>query len=98
MALAAAVSIGALVFLPNPMDAVIAERTRMLKAAQEQAQQLEELAKAIQENKNLNPNDQEQLLNKLRELAAELNSNPGDAKQALADIGNCKRCSTTVWI
>lgn len=85
-ALIALLAIAALIFIPNSMDAVIAERREIAQTAQQQAKKLEELAKTIEENKNLNPKAQEQLLEKLRELAAQLKANPGDTKQALADV------------
>ncbi|MCC7163350.1 MAG: hypothetical protein IT331_12720 [Anaerolineae bacterium] len=89
-ALIALVAIGVLLFLPNPMDAVIAGRREIIKTAQIQAQALEQLAKAVEENRELDPADQAQLLKKLRELAERLKTNPGDAEQALADIAKLR--------
>lgn len=85
-ALLALLVLAALVLVPNPMDAVIAERREIAQTAQEQAKNLDELAKAVEQNQNLNPQKREQLVQKLRALAAQLRSNPGDAKQALADL------------
>lgn len=85
-ALVACAAIVGLLVLPNPMDAVIAERREITQTAQAQAQELEKLAQEVARNNALDPKAQEQLLKELRDLAAQLKSNPGDAKQALAEL------------
>ncbi|MBU0512815.1 MAG: hypothetical protein KJ638_14095, partial [Chloroflexi bacterium] len=75
-----------LTFLPNPMDAVIAERAAIEQAAQEQAEKIEEIKKEIAESQELSPEIQAELLRQLEELAQQLRENPGDREKALADL------------
>jgi chemotaxis protein histidine kinase CheA len=75
-----------LLALPNPMDAVVAERARITQTAQEQAAKLEQLAQQLEQDKTLSPEDRNALLRQLRELIAQLKANPGEAKKALADL------------
>ncbi len=75
-----------LLVLPNPMDAVVAQREQVKQTAQEQARQLEKLAQQVEQDRTLTPKDQEALLKQLRELARQLKSNPGEAQKALADV------------
>jgi hypothetical protein len=75
-----------LAFLPNPMDAVLAERAAIAAAAEEQATALEELAEELAADEALDPEDREELLRALREAIDALRSNPGDLEQALADM------------
>ncbi|MBI5029333.1 MAG: hypothetical protein HZB51_02310 [Chloroflexi bacterium] len=84
---AAALLVGiVLLALPNPMDAIVAERTQVAKTAQAEAVKLEQLAQEIEKNTTLTPEDKNALLRQMRELIAQLKSNPGDAKKALADL------------
>lgn len=76
----------ALLALPNPMDAVVAEREQVAQTAKAEAARLEKLAQEIEQNAALDPEERQELLRQLRELAKQLRSNPGDAKQALADL------------
>lgn len=85
-ALALGLAVLALWLIPNPMDAVLAERRLITQTAQSEAAKLEKLAHEIEQNQALNPQDKKELLNKLRELAAQLKSNSGDVKQALAEV------------
>lgn len=80
---AAAVALAA---LPNPMDAVLAERAAVAQAAEEQAGQIEKLREEIEKTQELTPEEQEELLRQLAELARQLRANPGDRAEALADL------------
>ncbi len=75
-----------LVYLPNPMDAVLAERAAVEQAALEQAEQIEELKEEIAQSTELSPEMQAELLRQLEELAQQLRDNPGDREKALADL------------
>jgi hypothetical protein len=87
LALAGALIAAALLLalLPNPMDAVIAERVEVAEAVREQAERIEELREEIAEAEM--PEDRrEELLRQLAELADRLRANPGDRESALADF------------
>jgi hypothetical protein len=75
-----------LAFLPNPMDEVLAQRTAIAQAAEEQAEAIEHLREEIAETEELSPEMQEELLRRLAELADQLRVNPGDLAEALADL------------
>jgi len=74
------------VLLPNRMDQVIQERQAVQKAAQEQANKIEELGKKIQADETISSEEREELQSLLEELSASLRKNPGDLEQALADL------------
>lgn len=80
-----------LAFLPNPMDQVIAERRAVAQAAHEQARKIEDLQKAVEKTADLSAEEKEKLLERLAELARQLQSNPGDREQALADINRAEQ-------
>ncbi len=80
-----------LVVLPNPMDQVIAERKAVAQAAREQAQKIADLKKEIENTTGLSPEEKQKLLDRLAELARQLQSNPGDREQALADINRAEQ-------
>jgi len=75
-----------LAVLPNPMDAVLAQRLAVAQAAKEQAAQVEKAQQAIEAAKELTPEQRQELLRKLAELASLLRNNPGSLEQALADL------------
>lgn len=75
-----------LIYLPNPMDALLAERAAIEQAAQEQAQIIKELNDEIELNSKLSPEMQAELLHQLEELTQQLRDNPGDREKALADL------------
>ncbi|MFU8772287.1 MAG: hypothetical protein ACNA8H_07690, partial [Anaerolineales bacterium] len=75
-----------LAFLPNPMDAVRAEREAIAKAAQVEADRIEELRQEVANSEHLSPQDREELLRLLQELAEALRQNRGDQAEALAEI------------
>jgi hypothetical protein len=75
-----------LAVLPNPMDAVLAERAAVAQAAEEQAERMEELREEIENVGELTPEAREELLRQLAELAEQLRANPGDREEALADL------------
>jgi hypothetical protein len=75
-----------LTYLPNPMDAILTERAAVAAAAEEQAEQLEELAEELAADETLDPAEREELLRQLREAIESLRNNPGDREQAMADL------------
>ena len=75
-----------LAVLPNPMDAVLAERAAVAQAAEEGAQQIERLREEIEQAQELTPEAREELLRQLAELAEQLRANPGQREEALADF------------
>jgi hypothetical protein len=72
--------------LPNPMDAVLAERAAVAEAVEEQAKRIETLGEEIEKAQELTPEEREELLRQLAELAEQLHANPGDREEALADL------------
>jgi hypothetical protein len=76
----------ALAVVPNPMDAVLAERVAVAQALEEQAEQVEKLREEIENTQELTPERREELLRQLAELAEQLRANPGDREEALADL------------
>jgi hypothetical protein len=72
--------------LHNPMNDVLLEREVIKTMAQEQAAQIEKLEQKIANAEGLSPEEREEMIQKLAELAEALKSNPGDLEQALADI------------
>ena len=87
MALAGALIVVSLllVLLPNPMDVVVAERAEVARAAQEQAERIEELREEISAIE-LPKEEREELLRQLAELAQRLRENPGDRESVLVDL------------
>ncbi len=81
----------ALVFLPNPMDEIIAARKAVMEEAQKQAQEIEDLQEQVKEAVELEPDQRQEIERLLTELAEKLNSNPGDLDQALADLSSVER-------
>jgi hypothetical protein len=75
-----------LIYLPNPMEAILAERAAVEDAAQEQAEKIEEIKDEIEQNQDLSPEIQAELLRQLDELTQQLRNNPGDREKALADL------------
>ncbi len=76
----------ALAVLPNPMTAVLQERAAVAQAAEEQAAEIEKLRQDIEQAQTLTPEEREELLRRLAELAEQLRANPGDRQEALADL------------
>ncbi len=75
-----------LAWLPNPMDAVLAERAAVAQVAREQAERIESHQQVIEQSATLTPELQAELLRQLGELAEKLRQNSGDREKALADI------------
>lgn len=76
--------------LPNPMDAILAERARMAQMAREEAEKLEQLADMLEESVALDETEQQVLLQELRDLIARLRGNRGDREEALADLAELR--------
>jgi hypothetical protein len=79
------------IFLPNPMDAVLAERAAVEEAAQAEAEKIEELRQEIAESDQLSEEEREELLRALEELAEQLRENPGDRAEALASLSEAEQ-------
>jgi hypothetical protein len=75
-----------LALLPNPMDAILAERAATAAAAEEAADRVEELREEIENAAELTPEERADLARQLAELAEQLRANPGDREEALADL------------
>lgn len=76
----------ALIWLPNPMDSILAQRAAIAQAAEEQAAQIEKLRQQVEDSQELSPEERQELLRQLNELSEALRSNPGDLEEALADL------------
>jgi hypothetical protein len=81
-----AISAGTLAFIPNPMDVIRAERAAIAKAAEAEADRIEELRQEVAAFDELSAEDREELLRLLQELAEALRQNRGDRAEALAEI------------
>ncbi len=75
-----------LLYLPNPMDAVLEERAAVAEEAERQAEALEELAADLTADESLDPDEREELLRQLREAAQALREHPGDREDLLAEL------------
>lgn len=80
-----------LAVLPNRMDAVLAEREAVRRGAAQQAERVETMAEQIEEAKLLSPEEREELIRQLEELAQKLRENPGDLEKAMADISRLEQ-------
>ena len=83
------VVLAVLAVLPNPMDAILAERAALASAIKDQAVQVEKIKDELQKDSSeqvLTPEESQELLRKLEELAQKLRQNPGNQEQALADL------------
>lgn len=72
--------------LPNQMDLVIAERKIVAQVTAQQAEKIEKLNEEIEKSQEMSPEERDQLLQRLKELADQLRANQGDREQALADL------------
>lgn len=80
-----------LIYLPNPMDAVLAQRAAVAAASEEQATQIEKLRQEIEATEELSPEAQEEILRQLTELAEALRANPGDLEEAMAELSKAEQ-------
>ena len=76
----------ALLALPNPQDALIAQRQAVQSALAQTDQQLAQLQQELTKNTELTPADLERLQQELAALRENLRRNPGDQQAALADL------------
>ncbi|HRV90967.1 MAG TPA: hypothetical protein P5526_02260, partial [Anaerolineae bacterium] len=76
----------ALVFLPNPMDAILAHRAAVQAAAQQQAEAIRAARNELESATDPTSEERAQALAELERLMAALAANPGDLDQALADL------------
>jgi hypothetical protein len=88
--LAVAAALAALTFafaaMPNPMDNVLAERDAVARVAEEQAERIQAVRDEIQAVQGLSPSDRQELLRQLADLVEELQNNPGNREEALANL------------
>jgi len=93
LALAAGLGLAAvlLAVLPNPQDALLAERAAVARAAEEQAAELEQVADSLSADEVLDPAEREELERQLREAIEALRANRGDLEQALADTARLEQ-------
>ncbi|MBE7553796.1 MAG: hypothetical protein HS126_22245 [Anaerolineales bacterium] len=75
-----------LAFLPNPMDAILAQQAAIRAAAQKQAEAVEEARRELEKSTDPTAEERAEALRALAELMKELSANPGDLEQALADL------------
>lgn len=80
----------ALALLPNPMQAVLAERAAVAQAAQEQADTIERLRDEIQGGRETSPETRQELMRRLDELSQQLRANRGDRAEALASLSKAE--------
>jgi septal ring factor EnvC (AmiA/AmiB activator) len=78
-------------YLPNAMDITLAERRAVREEAARQAERVEQLRQQIEQAQELSPEEREELLRRLAELAEQLRANRGDLEQAMADISNVEK-------
>lgn len=90
MAAGLALAAALLIALPNPMDAVLAERAAVAREAETQAARIDELREEIAGNEELSPEEREEMLRRLEELARQLRENPGSRETALADLSRAE--------
>jgi hypothetical protein len=79
-----------LMTLPNPMDAILAERAQVAQVAREEAEKLERLADMLEKSGTFDEMEQQMLLQELRDLIVRLRDNRGDREQALADLAELR--------
>ncbi len=89
--LALMVAAATFAILPNPMDAVIRQRNEVAQAAQEEAENIEDLLDQLSNSDALSEEEKEELLRQLEELADELRQNQGDPAEALADLSQMEQ-------
>lgn len=75
-----------LIWLPNPMDAILARREAIRAEAQAQAEAIEEARRRFEAATDPLSEERAKALRELEALAKELAANPGDLEQALADL------------
>lgn len=80
-----------LILWPNPMTALIEQRKAIAQEAQVQAQKVEELRAEIEQAEELSLAERQEIERLLAELAQELQANPGNLEQALADYSKAER-------
>jgi len=77
--------------IPNPQTALLKQRLELQQAAKEQAKQIEKATKEIEASKNISPEMKKELIKQLAELSKNLEHNPGDLEQALADLSKLEQ-------
>jgi len=77
---------GLLLLLPNPQDAVLAERQQVREAIAQANEQIEDLKEQISQDETLTPEERAELEKQLAELQEKLRQNPGNREEALADL------------
>ncbi len=77
--------------LPNPQTLVLRQRAELEQTAKEQAMQIEKARQEIEASQEISPEMKEEILRQLAELAKNLEHNPGDLEQALADLSKLEQ-------
>jgi hypothetical protein len=77
-------------WLPNPMDAVLARQAALQQAAQEQAQAIEQARREFEKTTDPTSQERAEALQALAELMKQLSQNPGDLEQALAHLAQAE--------
>jgi hypothetical protein len=77
--------------ISNPQTLILKQRAELQQAAKEQAKQIEKARQEIEASKDISPEMQEELLRQLAELTKNLERNPGDLEQALADLSRLEQ-------
>ncbi len=76
----------ALLWLPNPQNAILAEQRQVQQTLAQVADQLEQLAEQIAQNQELTAEERALLEQQLAELQERLRQNAGNREEALADL------------
>ncbi|MCB0076594.1 MAG: hypothetical protein KDD73_04155 [Anaerolineales bacterium] len=77
--------------LPNPQEAILAQRAIVQRVAKAEAEKLDELQQQLEEENALPREAREALLRELESLERNLEQNEGDLEQALADIEKARQ-------
>jgi hypothetical protein len=76
---------------PNPMDLVLEQKAALAQATKEQAQAVERLHDEVEKTGDLSPEQKQEILRQLADLAEKLRNNPGNLDQALADFSQVEK-------
>lgn len=75
-----------LLVVPNPMDAILAQKAAIRAEAIEQAEKIEIFQENIKESAALSPEAEQELIQHLKDLSEELRNNSGDQEKAIQDL------------
>ena len=89
-ALALALALAVAIALPNPQDIVLANRSQLQQAIQEQLQQLENAKQQVQQSQTLDDNQKRQLVQALQDAQNALSDPNTGPEKALAAINDAQ--------